>query len=131
MNLVTMIELPNLGDDRGGLAVIESGLSIPFDIKRTYYIYDTKEGVSRGYHAHRALKQAVFCISGSCDILLDDGLGEKIVRLKSPLEGVFVRPFVWHEMHNFSDNCVLLVLASDYYDESDYIRNYEEFKGLI
>ncbi|MEY8241646.1 MAG: FdtA/QdtA family cupin domain-containing protein [Cycloclasticus sp.] len=131
MSLVKIVELPNRGDDRGGLAVIEGGKTIPFDIKRTYYIYDTKQGVSRGFHAHRDLKQIAFCVSGSCEILLDDGKSKESVLLDDPLKALRIDEMVWHEMHDFSEDCVLLVLASDFYDECDYIRNYEEFISLV
>ncbi len=129
MSLVKIVELPNLGDDRGGLAVIEGGKTIPFDIKRTYYIYGTKQGVSRGFHAHKELKQVAFCVSGRCRLVMDDGLTKKEVWLDSPLRGVQIPAMVWHEMHDFSQDCVLLVLASEYYEESDYIRSYEVFKS--
>ena len=127
MNLVRFIEFPVLGDDRGSLIALESLHQIPFDIKRVYYIYGTKEGISRGFHAHKALQQVAVCVSGKCRMVLDDGREKTDVWLDSPARGVLIDKMIWHEMHEFSSNCVLLVMASDYYDESDYIRNYDDF----
>jgi UDP-2-acetamido-3-amino-2,3-dideoxy-glucuronate N-acetyltransferase len=131
MSLVSFVDLPDLGDDRGGLAVVESKKTFPFEIKRIYSIYGTKQGVARGFHAHKKLHQVAFCVSGSCEMLLDNGYIKETIKLNSPLRGVEIPPLVWHEMHNFSDDCVLMVLASEYYDEADYIRDYKKFlKGI-
>jgi dTDP-4-dehydrorhamnose 3,5-epimerase len=115
------------GDKRGSLIAIEEEKTIPFGIRRVYYIFATKDGVSRGYHAHKYLKQMAVCISGSCRILLDDGQDQKNVWLDSPAKGLLIENLVWHEMHDFSPDCVLMVLANGYYDEADYIRKYDDF----
>lgn len=127
MSLVHIIDLPMLGDDRGQLVAIEGNKQVPFDIKRVYYIYGTGSSVSRGFHAHKELEQMAVCVSGSCEMILDDGKYKETVYMNSPKQGVMVPSLVWHEMHDFSDDCVLLVFASDHYDEADYIRNYQEF----
>lgn len=128
MSFGKTIDFPLLGDDRGSLVALEAGKLIPFQIKRTYYIFGTKVGVSRGFHAHKTLRQVAVCVSGKCRMLLDDGVSKTNIWLDSPCKGVLIDPMVWHEMHEFSENCVMLVLASDHYDESDYIRDYQEFK---
>lgn len=119
------------GDDRGQLVALEEFKDIPFEIKRVYYMYDTKEGVRRGFHAHKSLEQILICIHGSCKILLDNGTEKKIVPLESPYEGLYVSNSMWREMFDFSPNAVLMVLASDYYKEEDYIRNYDEFLKYV
>lgn len=125
--LATLIDLPSLGDERGSLVALEAGKTIPFEIKRVYYIYGTKVDVARGFHAHRALKQVAVCVAGSCRILLDDGIRKEDVLLNSPTKGLVIGDLVWREMHDFSSDCVLLVIASEFYDEADYIRNYDDF----
>ena len=127
MGLINIINLPVLGDDRGGLVALEGNKSVPFEIKRIYYIFDTREDVARGFHAHKALKQLAVCVAGSCRFVLDNGLEKEDVVLDSPLRGLIIDKMIWHEMHDFSDDCVLIVLADEVYDESDYIRDYEEF----
>lgn len=129
MNKLKFIEFQSLGDHRGSLVSVEIGKdkAIPFDIKRVYYIYHTEQGVSRGYHAHKNLKQVVICVAGKCRMVLDDGINREEVWLDCPTKGLVVKDLVWREMHDFSKDCVLLVLASEHYDESDYIRNYEHF----
>jgi len=106
---------------------LEVNKTIPFDIKRVYYLFGTKEGVSRGFHAHKALKQVAVCITGKCRILLDTGKEKAEVWLDSSNRGITIDSMVWHEMHDFSPDCVLLVLASEHYDETDYIRDYDDF----
>ncbi|MCD8045508.1 MAG: FdtA/QdtA family cupin domain-containing protein [Clostridiales bacterium] len=115
------------GDDRGQLVALEEGKDIPFAIKRVYYMYDTGEGVRRGFHAHKSLEQILICIHGSCRILLDNGRERETVFLDKPYEGLYISNDIWREMYDFSPDAVLMVLASDWYKESDYIRNYEEF----
>ncbi len=115
------------GDERGQLVALEELIDIPFEIKRVYYMYDTLEGVRRGYHAHKALEQILICIHGSCKILLDDGTEKEIVPLDNPYEGLYVSNAMWREMFDFSPDAVLMVLASEYYTEDDYIRDYDEF----
>ncbi|MFM4994980.1 sugar 3,4-ketoisomerase [Aeromonas sanarellii] len=130
MGLVKLIEFPMLGDARGSLLSLESNNNIPFDIKRVYYIFNTVKGVSRGFHAHKALKQVAVAVSGSCRFVLDDGVDKAEVILDVPTRGLLIESFMWREMHDFSDDCVLMVLADQLYDESDYIRKYEDFLRL-
>jgi dTDP-4-dehydrorhamnose 3,5-epimerase-like enzyme len=119
------------GDERGSLIAIEENADIPFALKRVYYIFDTQAGVTRGLHAHRTLRQVLVCVHGSCKVRLDDGIGKISVPMDNGSQGLLVDPMIWHEMYDFSSNCVLLVLASDFYDESDYIRDYREFIELL
>ena len=119
------------GDDRGMLIALEEFKDIPFEIKRVYYMYDTKAGVRRGFHAHRSLEQILVCIHGSCKVQLDNGIEKKIVALERPYEGLYISNDIWREMFDFSPEAVLIVLASDYYKEEDYIRDYEEFLMLV
>ena len=119
------------GDDRGQLVALEEYQDIPFQIRRVYYMYDTKEDVRRGFHAHKSLEQILVCIHGSCKILLDSGWEKKIVSLEKPYEGLYISNDMWKEMFDFSPDAVLLVLASDYYREEDYIRSYDEFLAFI
>lgn len=119
------------GDNRGQLVALEQFNDIPFEIKRVYYMYDTGEGVRRGFHAHKKLSQILICIHGSCKILLDNGSEKKIIPLDKPYEGVYVSNDMWREMYDFSPDAVLIVLASEYYDESDYIRDYDEFLKYV
>ena len=111
----------------GSLAFIESMRDIPFEIKRVYYIYDVAEGARRGLHAHKNLEEYLICIHGSCTILLDDGTEKREITLSDPSVGLYVGTGLWREMYNFSPGAVLLALAADFYDESDYIREYSEF----
>lgn len=129
-----MTDLKNFAvttDSRGTLVALESFIDIPFDIKRVYYIYNTSEGTSRGYHAHKNLQQIAICISGSCKFILDNGDVKQSVILNSPSQGLYIGSNTWREMHDFSENCILLVLASDVYNEDDYIRNYDEFLDYV
>ena len=119
------------GDERGQLVALEEEKDIPFKIKRVYYLYDTLPGVTRGYHAHKSLEQILVCIHGSCKIRLDDGHEKKVVALEKPYEGLYVSHAVWREMFDFSPDAVLMVLASELYDESDYIRDYDEFLKYV
>lgn len=115
------------GDERGQLVALEEYKDIPFAIKRVYYMYDTKKGVSRGYHSHNTLEQILICVSGSCKILLDNGSEKKTVSLEKPYEGLYIPPMMWREMYDFSEDAVLMVLASEMYNEEDYIRDYGSF----
>lgn len=128
MSLIKLIDFPSLGDERGSLVAIEGNKSIPFDIKRVYYISTTRKGIARGFHAHKQLKQVAVCITGKCRMHLDNGKVKEDVWLDSSTKGVLIEDMVWHEMHDFSHDCVLLVLANAHYDETDYIRSYQEFK---
>lgn len=115
------------GDKRGQLVALEEFKDIPFKIKRVYYLYDTLTDVTRGFHAHKSLEQILICVHGSCKIRLDNGKEKKIVPLEKPYEGLYVSNAMWREMFDFSSDAVLMVLASELYDESDYIRDYDEF----
>lgn len=119
------------GDERGQLIALEESKEIPFAIKRVYYMYDTGEGVRRGFHSHRTLEQILICIHGSCRVMLDDGAERQNILLDKPYEGIYVGPDMWREMYDFSPDAVLLVLASQLYDENDYIRNYDLFLDSI
>ncbi len=131
MSLIKWVELPNLGDERGSLIVAETQKNIPFDVKRIYYILDAKPDLPRGFHAHKQLIQLAFCIKGSCKMVMDNGSEKQEVYISQPNIGLVIPPMVWHEMHEFSEDCVMLVLASEYYDENDYIRNYNEFLKVV
>ena len=127
MSLIKWIDLPNLGDNRGGLVVAESNKTIPFDVKRVYYIYGVNALSSRGFHAHKQLEQVAVCVSGKCRMSLDNGKEKVDIYLESPNKAVRIEKMIWHEMHDFSDDCVLLVFASELYNEFDYIRDYHKF----
>ena len=129
-NLIKWLDFPPLGDNRGSLVALESNKTIPFDIKRVYYLFGTKQDVTRGLHAHLALKQVMLCVTGSCKVLLDDGVARETVTLDSPTKGLLVESLLWREMSQFSPDCVLLVIASEHYDESDYIRDYDKFRRV-
>lgn len=120
-----------LGDERGQLVAIESGINIPFEIKRVFYIYGTQPNVPRGQHSHHKTKQYLISVNGSCQVTLDDGKEKATYLLDKPYIGLFQDAMVWGTMHDFSPDCVLLVLANAHYDEADYIRSYEEFKNLL
>lgn len=126
MTLINLIDFPVLGDERGSLVALEGMKNIPFDIKRVYYIFGTDEQ-PRGFHAHKNLQQVVLCVAGKCRMILDDGEERESVWLDQPNQGLFISNNIWREMHDFSKDCVLLVLASECYDEDDYIRDYNEF----
>ena len=130
VSLVEFLNISALGDARGQLVVCENMRNVPFDIKRVYYLTGTIDGVSRGFHAHKELEQVAVCVSGKCLMVLDDGQIKEEVWLDSPLKVIKIDRMVWHEMHYYSADCVLLVMASDYYDEADYIRDYSVFSKL-
>tara|TARA_B100001287_G_C22685698_1_gene533444 strand:- start:5069 stop:5491 length:423 start_codon:yes stop_codon:yes gene_type:complete len=119
------------GDDNGSLVALESNLNIDFDIKRIYYIYGTKSKFIRGKHAHKNLRQLLICVSGSCKVLLDNGNEKEVIELSKPNEGIYINDLVWREMFDFSSDNVLLVIANNFYDEDDYIRDYEDFINLV
>lgn len=122
-----ILELPRIGDPRGNLTFVEGGKHIPFDIRRVYYLYDVPGGAERGGHAHKALHQLIIAMSGSFDIHLDDGAGKKTIHMNRSYNGLYVCPMIWREIDNFSSGAVCMVLASDYYDEQDYYRDYGTF----
>ena len=121
------LQLPKVHDPRGNLTFVEGGRQIPFDIRRVYYLYDVPGGSERGGHAHLALHQFVIAMSGSFDIVLDDGFDRKRYHLNRSYEGLYIPPMTWRELDNFSSGSVCMVLASEVYDEADYIRNYSDF----
>ncbi len=119
--------IKQIKDDRGRLFAIEAGKDTPFEIKRVYCLFDLNSS-PRGFHAHKKLKQLMICIKGSVEVILDDGINAKnIVRLDSPETALFIKPGLWREMHNFSTDCIILVFASEHYDDDDYIRSYSDF----
>lgn len=122
-----MINLTILGDERGQLVALESNKQIPFDVKRVFYIYGTQDGVSRGNHSHYKTKQFLVAVHGSCKVTLDNGKSKKTFDLNKPNLGLFQDALIWGSMHDFSEDCVLLVMADAYYDSSDYITNYDDF----
>ncbi len=126
-----IVNFPKVTDYRGNLSFIEENRQIPFQIRRVYYLYDVPSGASRGGHAHRELQQVVIALSGSFDVILDDGVERKTFFLNRPHYGLYIPPRVWRELENFSSNSVALSLVSQVYDESDYVRNYDEFKRLV
>lgn len=130
MQIRTFLFEPH-GDERGQLVALEEQKEIPFPIKRVYYMYDTAEGVTRGKHAHKSLEQILICVHGSCKILLDDGREKEIVVLDQPNLGLYVSNVMWREMFDFSPDAVLMVLASEPYDEADYIRDYDTFLAFV
>ena len=122
-----LINFQTLGDERGSLISIEEGYNAPFDIKRVYYIFNTKKGVIRGYHAHINLKQIAIAVKGSCTFVIDNGKQREEILLDNPNKGLLIEGLIWREMKDFSEDCVLLVIASEHYDETDYIRDYQKF----
>lgn len=127
VNNCQIIELPKVSDPRGNLTFIEANRHVPFDIQRVYYLYDVPGGGERGGHAHKALHQLIIAMSGSFDVVLDDGRQKKRVHLARSYYGLYVCPMIWRELDNFSSGSVCMVLASNVYEESDYYRDYGEF----
>ncbi|MCR9908111.1 FdtA/QdtA family cupin domain-containing protein [Vibrio campbellii] len=127
MSNIPLISFQKMGDERGSLISLEQHKNIPFDIKRIYYIFDTQSGLSRGFHAHYNLEQVAICMKGSVTFLIDDGTTKERVTLSSPDVGLHIKGLKWREMHDFSEDCVLMVVASELYDEADYIRDYDTF----
>lgn len=126
-----IIQLPKISDPRGNLTFIEGGQHIPFDIRRVYYTYDIPGGTERGGHAHKALHQLIVAMSGSFDVILDEGGEKKRFHLNRSYQGLYVCPMMWRELDNFSSGSVCMVLASNIYEESDYYRNYDEYLAAI
>ena len=126
-----IVDLPKILDPRGNLSFIEAQRHVPFDIKRVYYLYDVPGGETRGGHAHKTLKQFIIAASGSFDVVLSDGFERKQFFLNRSYYGLFVDRMVWRELQNFSSGSVCLVLASDYFDETDYYRDYNEFLAAV
>ena len=130
MQVIKYVFQPH-GDERGMLIALEELKDIPFRIKRVYYMYNTIEGVVRGHHAHKSLEQILVCIHGSCKIRLDNGYEKKVIPLEKPYEGLYVGNSMWREMLDFTPDAVLMVLASELYNEEDYIRDYDEFLKFV
>ncbi|QFS45349.1 sugar 3,4-ketoisomerase [Nostoc sphaeroides] len=122
-----IINFPQITDPRGNLTFIESERHIPFEIQRVYYLYDVPGGTERGGHAHQQLQELIIAMSGSFDVVLDDGYEKKRFHLNRSYYGLYICPMVWRELENFSSGSVCMVLASTFYDEADYYRNYQEF----
>jgi len=127
---VEIIEIPKIEDSRGNLSIIES-TTLPFAIKRVYYLYDVPSNASRGGHAHKRLWQLLIPLSGSFDVILKDGESERVVTLNKPNKGLLIKNHIWRELDNFSSGVVCLVIASEEFDESDYIRDYAEFESYL
>ena len=127
IELCQIIELPKITDTRGNLTFVEGGSQIPFDIQRVYYLYDVPGGAERGGHAHKGLRQLIIAMSGSFDVVLNDGKNKKRVHLNRSYNGLYVCPMIWRELDNFSSGSVCMVLASNKYDEEDYYRDYQSF----
>lgn len=126
-----LLNLKVFGDDRGKLISLESNKNVPFEIKRVYWIYDTAPDQDRGMHAHKYMEQIIVAIDGACQFVLDDGKTKETVWLNRPDVGLYIGNNIWREMKNFSYGCKLMVLASGYYDEKEYIRNYDEFLAEV
>lgn len=130
-NSYSLIDFKTLGDERGSLIAIEEGYNAPFPIKRVYYIFDTKPGVERGFHAHINLKQIAIAVKGTCTFVIDNGYKREDIILDNPEKGLLIEGLIWREMKDFSEDCVLMVLASEHYTESDYLRNYNDFLNEV
>lgn len=126
-----IIEFPVIGDERGNLISLEQMKNIPFEMKRVYYMYDLQKDLARGFHAHKDLQQVLVCLKGSCNVLLDDGKEKKIYYLDRPNKGLLIDKVIWREMYDFTDDCILMVIASEHYNEGDYLRDYEDFISYI
>lgn len=126
-----IIELPKITDPRGNLTFIEASRHVPFDIKRVYYTYDVPGGEERGGHAHKDLKQLIIAMSGSFDVVLDDGIQKITFHLNRSYFGLYICPMIWREINNFSSGSVCMVLASEFYSESDYYRDYDNFLKIV
>lgn len=126
-----LIQLPIVTDDRGCLTFLESCRHVPFEIKRIYYLYNIPNAKTRGAHGHRELRQMIIAIAGSFKILLDDGKEQSVYVLNKPHEALYLTNMIWREISDFSDDAVCMVVASDYYKEEDYFRNYEEFVDAV
>jgi dTDP-4-dehydrorhamnose 3,5-epimerase-like enzyme len=122
-----IVEFKQIHNRSGNITSIENGISIPFDIRRIYYLYDVPGGAQRGGHAHKELQQLIVAAGGCFDVVLDDGKNKKVVELNRPYYGLLVVPGIWRELINFSSGATCLVLASHKYDENDYLRNYDQF----
>lgn len=125
-----IIDIPKINNTKGNIGVIEND-TIPFDVKRVYYLFDVPSGAKRGGHAHKKLKQVLIAISGSFDVVLKDGKSKKTITLNRPDKGLLIENNIWRELENFSSGSVCLVLASEEFSEDDYIRNYKEYLSFL
>lgn len=128
IDLCRVIELPKIQDPRGSLTFIEASHHIPFNIQRVYYLYDVPGGAERGGHAHKELHQLIVAMSGSFDVIIDDGMNKQRIHLNRSYYGLYICPMIWRELNNFSSGSVCMVLASNRYDEQDYYRDHAEFR---
>lgn len=126
-----VLEFPKIKDHRGNLTFLEGGRHVPFEIRRVYYLYDVPGGESRAGHAHQALASVIIAINGSFDVVIDDGRQRRTIRLSRANEGLYLCPGIWRELHNFTSGSVSLVLASEFYDENDYYRDYDVFVKAV
>lgn len=131
LNDCRIIELPKIQDQRGNLTFVEGGNHIPFDIRRVFYLYDVPDASGRGAHAHKALEQFIIAMSGGFDVVLDDGIEKKRFHLNRPFYGLYTAPRIWATLENFSTDSICLVLASQPYEEADYIRDYDEYLSAV
>ena len=132
INKVKMLEFSEKGDERGRLVIIEGGQDIPFEVKRVFYIYDTKRGTPRGQHANKKSEQMLICVSGSCRVKVDNGKGmQEVYELNTPEQALYTGTMLWREMYDFSGGCVLMVIASEYYNPEEYIRDYDKYIELV
>lgn len=131
MSLFQIINFKQIADERGSLVVLEQHKAVPFAIKRVYYCTGLDPAFQRGFHAHHQLQQLAVCVTGRCVMVFDNGQQREEILMDSQDKGVLIPPMIWHEMKDFSPDCVFLVLASDFYDEADYIRDYAQFRQLV
>jgi dTDP-4-dehydrorhamnose 3,5-epimerase-like enzyme len=131
LDLAKIIDLPKISDPRGNLTFVEGSIHVPFDLKRVYYLYDVPGGETRAGHAHKQLEAFMIAVSGSFEVVLDDGSERKSYFLNRSYYGLYIPKMVWRELENFSSGSVCLVLASEYYDEADYYRDYDEFLKAV
>lgn len=126
-----IIELPKIDEPRGNLTFVEGGRHIPFRIERVYYLYDVPGGAERGGHAHKKLEQFILAMSGSFDVILNDGCEQKRIHMNRSYYGLYISPMIWREIDNFSSGSVCMVLASEFYDETDYYRDFDQFRNAV
>lgn len=131
LELCRIVELPRITDPRGNLTFIEGGRHVPFDVRRVYYLYDVPRGAARAGHGHRKLHQLMIAVSGSFDVTLDDGAAKRKYHLNRSYYGLYICPMIWRDIDNFSSGSVCMVLASDYFDEADYYREYADFLEAV
>ncbi|WP_407426675.1 sugar 3,4-ketoisomerase [Arcticibacter sp.] len=129
LSKVKILELPKILDERGNLSFLEEGKQIPFEIKRTYWIYDVPGGETRGGHSYKENQEIIIALSGSFDVVLNDGFDSKVVSLNRSYYGIYVPSGIWRHMENFSTNALAMIISSTYFDANDYIREFEEYKG--